>query len=175
LPAWVTSLAGVGAELRSGARAVGNLAINGMEAIVDLWQAPQQFTDDINQGRPRKEPSNIREGVPLLRRVPTPHGKKPAARNNDVNRADARGNPFMTALVEEPFVEFSVGDWIEVFSNSYQVWCAAQVKSINSKVPTQKMVTVAFRPPGAAHDEILNKTLPLDSKELRKVRHSHQR
>merc|ERR1719510_490224 len=47
-------LADIGAEVRSGARAMVNLAINPMEAIADLWEAPQQFTNDIHQGRPRQ-------------------------------------------------------------------------------------------------------------------------
>jgi len=99
-----------------------------MEAIEDLWHAPQQFTNDIHRGRPRQ------------------------------------------ARAEEQFGKLSVGDWIEVFSNTCQVWCTGRVESIKNIDPKQKMVTVSFRTPGAAPDEISNKDLPLGSKKLRRDR-----
>lgn len=167
LPNWLTSLAGVGAELRSGARAVGNLAVNGVEAFVDLCQAPQQRTHDTNQ---RRFPP-----PPLVVCHMPKHGRV-AAINNDVNRAHAKGhliknkeNMGAREFDEELRAKFRVGDWLEVFSNSCQVWCAAQV----SKIPADKTVTVDFRPPGAV--EPSHKTLPESSKELRKdVRFSNR-
>merc|ERR1719433_467916 len=140
-----------------------------MGAIVDFCQAPQQLTDDTNQGC---NPQWVRNGY---MQVQSPHDRKAAAIKNDVNCAYAKEhlienkeNIGARAFEEESRAGFRVGDWLEVFSNTCQVWCAAQV----SKVPAPKMVTVDFRTPGAV--EPSHKTLPMGSKELRKdVRHSH--
>jgi len=140
LPDWVTSLAGIGADLRNLPQAVEDLAINGMEAIVDLWQAPQQFTDV----RPRQEPAK--------HHMQGPH--------------ERRGAP-----VDNPYGDFNVGDRVEVFSNSRQVWCNGKVDSFTNKNPMERiMVTVAFRIPGAASDEIMYKDLPVGSKEVRRAK-----
>lgn len=159
LPDWVTSLARVGADLRNFPHTfpqdVQDLAIHGLKDMVDLWQAPQYITNDIHQVRPRNEPA--------ICHMQSPRGRRGLAKHNDVNHAHAN-----RALVEEQFGDFSVNERIEIFSNSYQVWCKGQVKSFN-KDPMQKLVKVAFRTPDAAIDEIKYKDLPLDSKEIRKA------
>jgi len=142
LPDRVMNLVGIGADLRNGAKVIENLANLGIDKIVDMFQVPQQFTDDIHQRSPR-------------------HANAKGSASSAIAIRDTK------ARVEKPRCEPSIGDRIEVFSNSCQVWCAARVNSINNNNPTQKMVTVAFRTPGAAPHEISYKDLPLDSKELR--------
>jgi len=105
IPDWVLSLADTGAEFRSGAQFVMDLAMNPMQAI---W-----------------------------------------------------------SVLQEPSGEPSVGDRIDVFSNTCQVWCNGRIKSINHSDPRRKMVTVSFRTPAAPNEET-NKILPLDSKELQR-------
>lgn len=152
LPYWVTSLADAGADLRNFPKAVQDLAISGMEAILELWQAPQQVADEIRQRRPRKITAKDRvypEGHPL----------------KAVEIRDAR------TPGEKRFGEFSVGERIEVFSNSRQMWCRGQLKHIQNKNPVEKLATVAFVFPDGGIDEIMYKDLPLGSKEMRKARH----
>jgi len=185
LPAWVTSLADVGAELRSGARAVENLAINGAEAIVDLCHAPQQVPRavvnlavngveaivDVFQApqQVRNDPNHMGFGPPPLvdmRCIPSPNNRRAAAINNDVNRAHARGHHKENIVARE---KLRVGDWVEVYTKSCQVWCPAQVSDTHA----EKVVTVNFRAPGAV--EQLKKTLPTSSNELQtELRYSNR-
>jgi len=151
LPEWVTSLADVGAELRNLPQAFQNLAINGMEAILDWWQVPQQLTDDIHirQRRPRKK--------------------------TEKDHVYPKGHPLRTVYTEdapgeESCGEFRVKEWIEVYSNTYKVWCKGQVKQIVNKDPIGEIIVVAFRTPGARIHEICFKDLPLGSKDLRKAK-----
>jgi len=170
LPAWVTSLADAGADVRNfpkavqdlainGVGAVQDLAVNGAEAIVDLWQAPQRVPRDPNHMGFQPPP------LVDMRCIPSPNNRRAAAINNDVNHAHAQRHHKENIGAGE----LRVGDWVEVFSNSCQVWCPAQV----SDTPAQKVVTVDFRPPGAM--ERSHKTLPTSSKELQKAIRSSNR
>eukprot|EP00927_Polykrikos_kofoidii_P056527 TRINITY_DN5062_c0_g1_i2.p1 TRINITY_DN5062_c0_g1~~TRINITY_DN5062_c0_g1_i2.p1 ORF type:complete len:616 (-),score=109.72 TRINITY_DN5062_c0_g1_i2:52-1776(-) len=58
-----------------------------------------------------------------------------------------------------------VGDRVEVFSNSVQIWCAGYVERISNG-----MVTVAFQLPGDERDEWHKKDLPAGHENLRGIR-----
>eukprot|EP00929_Paragymnodinium_shiwhaense_P044942 TRINITY_DN23026_c0_g1_i2.p1 TRINITY_DN23026_c0_g1~~TRINITY_DN23026_c0_g1_i2.p1 ORF type:complete len:4431 (+),score=980.35 TRINITY_DN23026_c0_g1_i2:153-13445(+) len=60
----------------------------------------------------------------------------------------------------------AAGDNVEVYSNSNQVWCQGVVKSVDNN---EGNVLVFFRLPQAAANDFLEKTLPWNSKDLRKV------
>merc|ERR1712232_671215 len=104
-------------------------------------------------------------------------------RNNDVSHAGARRKLFdqhgaqhntmvlknARAPVKEPSDKFNIGDRIEIFSHYCQKWCPAEVKSIDSTNPTRKMLTVVFRLPGKANDEMATKILPIGDTDMRKV------
>eukprot|EP00971_Amphidinium_carterae_P271358 5384824-Amphidinium_carterae.1 len=59
---------------------------------------------------------------------------------------------------------FNVGDWVEIFSNSNQMWCPGRV---TYAAPGQ--VRVAFHVPGGDVNDWVEKDLPAGSQEIRHV------
>lgn len=148
MPKWVTSLAGACAGFRNSAKTIQDFAIHGMRALVEVWQAPP----DICHRKPRKK--TAKDHVVL---------NESPRRAVEIRDAGALG--------EEQFGEFSLNEWIEVFSNTCQVWCDGQIKSIiNNNDFVEKIAIVAFQSPDAGSEEISYKILPLGCEEMRKAK-----
>jgi len=130
VPSWVTSLAGVGAMLRSAAR----IGVGGVGAGV-------AGVAGIIGGRPSKgiEDWEDAEDGKRLQRMATKE------------------------LDWQPNGYYNVGDMVEVFSNSLQVWCPGHIEG--TKGP---MVIVAFQVPGS-RGEVARKELPAKHMDLRRV------
>lgn len=151
VPGWVTSLAGVGAMLRSGVRlavdgagiAVGG-AVQGVRAAVDLVAAEE-------------EPDNADAPGKLVRRRTeiVDVAQDPFGVMKHMGSPAAQGNSH---------AGYRIGDEVEVFSNSHQTWCPGRVESLGSG----DMVHVAFKLPGAAATEWATKVLPALYKDLRR-------
>lgn len=173
VPGWVTSLAGVGAMLRSNVRnaiedvaAVPMLAAQGMKAVANLFQpeaptAPETLDRPHlavpgGSGYPRRDAGNSAgsryEGSPI----------SPAS-------AASRASGGSRGSRQEEI--FTPGDEIEIFSHSRQIWCRGHVKlvELNSSPPYLEAV---FWVPGASEmgtGEMATKKVPLGSKDVRKL------
>mmetsp|Transcript_65287 Transcript_65287/g.156034 ORF Transcript_65287/g.156034 Transcript_65287/m.156034 type:complete len:585 (-) Transcript_65287:5-1759(-) len=85
--------------------------------------------------------------------------------HRDVRRAAAgspkQRQPQPSAFAPEPAGHL-VGEWVEIFSNSNQVWCWGYVESSRGT-----SIMVAFRLPQAGPNDWSRKELPMDHKDLR--------
>jgi len=138
IPPWVTSLAGVGAMLRSGIRFVG-------EGVV---AAPNLFREAGN-------------ALGALMAGPAQPAKLEALHHQSrlERRGTENGLPTMTAG------GYTVGDSIEIWSNSHQAWCPGFVDTISR----EGFVVANFLVPLPEPNNKASKALPPTHAHLRKA------
>lgn len=59
---------------------------------------------------------------------------------------------------------YKVGDWVEVFTNTHQIWCVGRVTQADAS-----RIHVVFQLPGAGHDDWVVKKLAVGCRELRRT------
>eukprot|EP00443_Scrippsiella_acuminata_P010407 CAMPEP_0115257102 /NCGR_PEP_ID=MMETSP0270-20121206/46592_1 /TAXON_ID=71861 /ORGANISM="Scrippsiella trochoidea, Strain CCMP3099" /LENGTH=271 /DNA_ID=CAMNT_0002672783 /DNA_START=13 /DNA_END=826 /DNA_ORIENTATION=+ len=164
IPGWVTSLAGVGAMLRSGIRiayegaaaapgaiAGGAMAIGGDR--VEVWSNTHQAWCPGHVEEVRAD--NM---ISVAFKLPIEEPDNMASKCLPANHSHLR-----RAMVgEQGAAEFTKGAAVEVWSNSSQAWCPGYVHGI-----TQDMLYLAFRLPGSKADEWSQKQLPATHKDVR--------
>eukprot|EP00439_Symbiodinium_sp_Y106_P073402 s1557_g13.t2 len=186
VPGWVTSLAGVGAMLRTGQRqrlvvlvltaelvgaaAVPQLAVQGFTAVAELLAGPDTEESEGHLGNPKpledrspaaeaRRPDPMRCHVEGELQDAARYGGYKAAGETDrrLSAANSDGTPSPTspALTSPPsatrlesHAKLAVGDAVEVFSNSRQLWCSGEVKSLDLQ-GSPPAVEVVFWIPGS--------------------------
>ncbi|CAE7422024.1 unnamed protein product [Symbiodinium sp. CCMP2456] len=202
VPGWVTSLAGVGAMLRSGTRlaavgaaAVPQLAVQGFTAVAELLAGPDTEESEGHLGHPkpledRSPAAEARRPDPMRCHVEGElqdagrHGGYKAPGETDLRRlsaanSDGTPSPTSPALTSPPsatrlesHAKLAVGDAIEVFSNSRQLWCSGEVKSLDLHGSPPAVEVVFWIPgsPDVGTGEMAAKKVALGSKDLRKLK-----
>ena len=176
VPGWVTSLAGVGAMLRSNVRnaiedvaAVPMLAAQGMKAVANLFQPDSRET--LARPEPMKPAApGAESGYPKEKR----DGRSAAGSRYDgspISPASAASRASGGSRQEDAF---AIGDAIEIYSHSRKMWCKGEVKSVELNSSPPYLETV-FWVPGSTEmgtGEMATKKVPLGSKDVRKLQNA---
>lgn len=188
VPSWVTSLAGVGAMLRSQAKLVagapaavpqlfGAVADRLFRPAVDAPPAPplkrieeEQVPPLARAGYPAPKKA-VRQGSGYDERS---HARQPAAEQARPSEAQASSaSSTSRRRPDEPNSgqRLAAGDKVEIFSNSKQCWFSGQVKSVDTSVhPPQVLVNFWVSGSGpTSTGELASKNLPMDHKDVRKL------
>lgn len=177
VPSWVTSLAGVGAMLRSQAKLVAGAPAAVPQlfgAVADRLFRPAIDTPYADQARIPGARIEEEQVAPVAR-AGYPAPKKPIKQGSGYDeRSRARQPAVEQARQTEAHASTQrlvVGDKVEVFSNSRQCWCSGQVKSVDTSAhPPHVYVTFWVSGSGpTSTGELASKNLPMDHKDVRKL------
>eukprot|EP00928_Gymnodinium_smaydae_P045486 TRINITY_DN30317_c0_g1_i1.p1 TRINITY_DN30317_c0_g1~~TRINITY_DN30317_c0_g1_i1.p1 ORF type:complete len:908 (-),score=192.40 TRINITY_DN30317_c0_g1_i1:106-2472(-) len=143
------------------------------KSVVAVFKTPGTGGDeDMSQkelplGHPHVRLLAAASSSPSAAKTPADEAGSPSQSPPPNSTRKAAALAAVAAGAGEATDRYRVGDFVEVYSTSWQAWCSGRVTKISTSAEDGVVsVTAAFQLPGSSADEWVEKTMPIDREDL---------